>query len=94
MVSKKFFATCWVIVEAPSSLFELIIFLILLIIALKTPLASTPGWEKKFLSSAAKKALITVLGIDSYGTNILFSFEKSATKSPLPEYTLLETGGL
>ena len=55
--------------------------------ALKTPFASTPGCEKKFLSSADKKALITFLGIELKGTNILFSCEKSATNSPLPEYT-------
>jgi hypothetical protein len=34
-----------------------------LIIALKTPFASTPGCEKKFLSSADKKELITFFGI-------------------------------
>ena len=67
---------------------------ILLIIALKTPFASTPGWEKKFLSSADRNELTTFFGIELYGTNILFSLEKSATKSPFPEYTLLETGGL
>ena len=82
------------IVEAPSSLFEEIIFEILFITALKTPFASTPGWEKKFLSSADKNELITFFGIELNGTNILFSFEKSATSSPLPEYTLLDTGGL
>ena len=43
---------------------------------------------------AALTALTTFFGIELYGTNILFSLEKSATKSPLPEYTLLETGGL
>ena len=62
--------------------------------ALKTPLASTPGCVKKFLSSADRNALMTFSGIESNGTKILFSFEKSATRSPLPEYTLLETGGL
>ena len=64
LVKRKFFATCWVIVEAPSSLLDVRIFLILFTIALKTPLASTPGWEKKFLSSADKKALITFFGIE------------------------------
>ena len=34
---------------------------------------------------ADRKALITVLGIELNGTKILFSWEKSATKSPLPE---------
>ena len=34
-----------------------------LITALSTPFASTPGWEKKFLSSADKKEYITFLGI-------------------------------
>ena len=33
--------------------------------ALITPFASTPGCLKKFLSSADKKELITMLGIDS-----------------------------
>ena len=41
-----------------------------------------------------EKELITILGIVSYGTNILFSEEKSLTNSPPPEYNLLETGGL
>ena len=53
--------------------------------ALITPLASTPGCLKKFLSSADKNALITFFGIELNGTNTLFSCEKSATKSPLPE---------
>ena len=44
-VNKKFFATCWVIVDAPSSLLDAITFEILLIIALNTPFASTPGCE-------------------------------------------------
>jgi hypothetical protein len=43
LVNKKFLATCWVIVEAPSSLLDEIIFEILFIMALKTPFASTPG---------------------------------------------------
>ena len=47
--------------------------------------ASEEELKKKILSSADKKALITVLGIELNGTKILFSFEKSATKSPLPE---------
>ena len=47
-----------------------------------------------FLSSADKKELITFIGIALYGTNILFSVEKSFTNSPSPEYTLLETGAL
>ena len=94
LVNKKFFATCCVIVDAPSNLFEEITFEIFLIIALITPFASTPGWEKKFLSSADKKDLITILGILSYGTKILFSDEKSLTSSPPPEYNLLETEGL
>ena len=55
-VNKKFFATCWVIVEAPSNLLEVKIFLTFLTIALNTPFASTPGCVKKFLSSADKKA--------------------------------------
>ena len=85
MVSKKFLATCWVIVEAPSNLFDLIILDIFFIIALKTPLASTPGCVKKFLSSADKKEFTTFGGIDSLGTKILFSLEKSATNVPSPE---------
>ena len=60
-------------------------FEILFITALKTPFASTPGCLKKFLSSADKKALITVLGIESKGTKIRFSEEKSLTKTPSPE---------
>ena len=44
-VNKKFFATCWVIVDAPSSLLDAITLEILLIIALNTPFASTPGCE-------------------------------------------------
>ena len=60
-------------------------FEILFITALITPLASTPGCLKKFLSSADKNALITFFGIELNGTNTLFSCEKSATKSPLPE---------
>ena len=58
------------------------------------PFASTPGCEKKFLSSADKKELITFIGIELYGTKILFSDEKSLTSYPPPEYNLLETGGL
>ena len=64
-VSKKFFATCWVIVEAPTNLLFWEIFFIFLIIALRMPLASIPGWLKKFLSSADKKALTILSGIDS-----------------------------
>ena len=45
-------------------------------------------------SSADKNALMIFFGIALKGINILFSFEKSATKSPLPEYILLDTGGL
>ena len=41
--SKKFLATCWVIVEAPSNLFDFKAFLILFLIALTIPFASTPG---------------------------------------------------
>ena len=63
-VNKKFLATCCVIVEAPSNLLDAMMFEILFIIALKTPLASTPGCEKKFLSSADKNELITFSGID------------------------------
>jgi len=36
-----------------------------LIIALVMLFASTPGWEKKFLSSADKNEYITFLGTDS-----------------------------
>ena len=43
-----------------------------LIVALKTPFASTPGWLKKFLSSADKNEFITKEGIELYGTKILF----------------------
>ena len=50
-------------VDAPSSLFEYIKLKILFFIALITPFASTPGCSKKFLSSADKKAFITVFDI-------------------------------
>ena len=73
------------IVEAPSSLLDEIMFEILLTMALKTPLASTPGWEKKFLSSADKNELIKFYGIALKGTKIILSLEKSATRLPLPE---------
>ena len=46
---------------------------ILFFTALTTPLASTPGCSKKFLSSADKNEFITVWDIAVYGTNILFS---------------------
>ena len=62
-INRKFFATCCVIVDAPSSRFEVNKFWKLLIIALRTPFASTPGCEKKFLSSADRKESITFLGI-------------------------------
>ena len=94
LLNRKFFATCCVIVEAPSSLLDEIILNILLYIALKTPFASTPGCLKKFLSSADKKALITSFGIELKGIKILFSEEKSITNSPFPEYSLLDTEGL
>ncbi len=61
--SKKFFATCCVIVDAPSNLFEVSMFEILFIVALTIPLASTPGCEKKFLSSADRNEYITLFGI-------------------------------
>ena len=44
---------------------------ILLINALRTPFASTPGCEKKFLSSADKNAFITFLEL-SYKVQKLF----------------------
>ena len=72
-------------VDAPSNLFDDITFEMLFIVALRTPQASTPGWKKKFLSSADKNELITTFGIALYGTNILFSDEKSFTSSPSPE---------
>ena len=64
-VNKKFFATCCVIVEAPSNLLSLTMFLRLLITALIIPCGSMPGWVKKFLSSAERKAFIIVFGIAS-----------------------------
>ena len=51
-------------VDAPSNLLEDSMFEILFIVALTIPLASTPGCEKKFLSSADKKALITTSGTE------------------------------
>ena len=50
--------------------------------------------SKKHSVMADKKELITIFGIVSKGTNILFSDEKSLTSSPPPEYNLLETAGL
>ena len=61
--------------------------------ALKMPLASTPGWLKKFLSSADKNELITFFGTESNGINNLFSKAYSAINFPSLEYTLLEIGG-
>ena len=49
------------IVEAPSNLLFENIFFIFLIIARVILFASTPGCEKKFLSSADKKKLIKFL---------------------------------
>ena len=66
----------------------------LFFMALTTPFASTPGCSKKFLSSADKNEFITTCEIELYGTKILYSDEKSLTKTPFPEYSLLDTGGL
>ena len=93
-VKRKFFATCCVIVDAPSNLLFCKIFCTLLIVALIIPFASTPGWLKKFLSSADKNELITVFGIDSNGIKSLFSIAYSAINFPFSEYTLLDIGGL
>ena len=71
--------------DAPSSLLFCVIFLIFFITALKIPFASTHGWLKKFLSSADKNELITVSGIDSKGTNNLFSIAYSAISLPSSE---------
>ena len=94
MVNKKFFATCCVIVEAPSNLFFDAIFLKFLIIARVILFASIPGCEKKFLSSADKNEFITFLGIELYDMKILFWIAYSAISCPSPECTLLETAGL
>ena len=69
------------------------IFLYIFIIALNIPFASIPGWLKKFLSSADKKELTTLSGIDSKGINNLFSKAYSAINLLSSEYTLLEIGG-
>ena len=69
-------------VDAPSNLLFVTIFLILLTTARITPLGSIPGWLKKFWSSADKKELIIVLGIDSKGINKRFSKAYSAIKVP------------
>ena len=61
-------------------------------IALKIPLASIPGWVKKFLSSAERNELTTIFGIESYGTNNLFWRAYSAINLPLLEYTRDELG--
>ena len=53
-------------------------FLIFFIKALNIPLASIPGWLKKFLSSAERKAFIILSGIESKGINNLFSKAYSA----------------
>ena len=58
------------------------------------PFASTPGCLKKFLSSADKNEFTTKVGIELYGTNILFSDENSLNNCPSFEYSLLEIGGL
>jgi hypothetical protein len=82
-----------VIVDAPSSLLFCEMFLMFFITALKIPLASMPGWLKKFLSSADKNELITFSGIDSKGINNLFSKAYSAINLLSSEYTLLDIGG-
>ena len=56
-VNKKFFATCCVIVEAPSNLLFCEIFLIFFITALRIPLASTPGWLKSFYPQQRERHL-------------------------------------
>ena len=80
-------------VEAPSSLLFCEIFVIFLIVALSIPLASIPGWLKKFLSSAERNAFTTLSGIDSKGINNLFSNAYSAISLLFSEYTLLDIGG-
>ena len=92
-VRRKFFATCCVIVEAPSNLLFESILSIFFITALVTPFASMPGWSKKFLSSADRKELITLSGIELNGINSLFSIANSPINSPLSAYTLLKTDG-
>ena len=47
------------------------IFLIFFTVALRIPLASMPGWLKKFLSSAERNALTTLSGMDSKGIKSL-----------------------
>ena len=81
------------IVEAPSNLFFCEIFFMFLTTALNIPFASTPGWLKKFLSSAERNEFIILSGIDSNGTNNLFSIAYSAINLSFSEYTLLEIGG-
>ena len=81
------------IVDAPSNLLFCEIFFTFFIEALNIPLASIPGWLKKFLSSADKNELTTLSGTDSKGINNLFSNAYSAINFLLSEYTLLDIGG-
>ena len=94
LLSKKFFANCWVIVEAPTNLFPSYKFLILIKTALLILWRSTPLCSKKFLSSADTKAFFIVSGIESIGIKILFSAENSANKVPFPVYNLLIIEGV
>ena len=74
-------------VEDPYNLFELKMLETLFIIAIKTPFASTPGWEQKFLSSTDKKKFIIFSGIALNETRIRVSVDTSLTNSTFPEYT-------
>ena len=63
LVSSTFLATCWVMVEPPSRRRPETRLNIFLNIARPKPETSIPPCEKKFLSSAARKAWITGVGI-------------------------------
>ena len=70
------------IVEAPISLWLLKVANILDIAALIMAMKYIPEWEKKFLSSEDKKALINCFGILSIGMKILSSLWYDFNKTP------------
>ena len=65
LVSRTFLATCWVMVEPPSSRRPVAALKMFLNMARPRPPTSMPPWLKKLRSSAARKAWITGSGICS-----------------------------
>ena len=61
--SSMFFATCWVIVEAPIGRRPWPYWRASVIAARSIATGSTPRWVKKFWSSAETKACFTISGI-------------------------------